>query len=803
MSTIDRHLDMDFQVDSANARVLDDLQQTQAKPDLKSLAHSVVRAFARRPQVCAVAFAVNPSVAALLDPGWSRKRLHCLIGGTDSDQPEWRIMGRGWPEDFPLGPLDWGTGTPPAEVPWPEKVRTASSSKTSARDWARFQIRVRDCGAIIVSLIFEGSLITHPEWGQEVVQMQQTLQLVVDLWAELVSLGVEMRQLSNEKKALSRLNRLQGRFVGMATHEFKTPLTSITAYTDALLGLVDDGQLPHVSEFLGVIRTEAGRLLRMVNRILDFSRMEYGSRLLGGTPHDLGPLVKETIQALAPTMAAKKLTHSLECEKHLPRANVDADLIRQVLVNLIGNAVKFTPDGGHITVTLAETESSVEVRIADTGPGIPQHDIHRIFREFYRSRETASQQEGTGLGLTIVRHIINLHGGHVEARQGLAGGSVFTFRVPKEVHELGELPAHFTAKVDEKEARLLVAAVLQLVAEMGRAKSVVLMLLDQNDKLVPVAALGRKANQSFSGALDHTSGWGELLEGQEVHLAEYYPNLDLSCCPVGQSEPHSTMLAPFWSSGKPCGCMVVQRPAKGQKFQSHEMAQLEVLARIAGTALVPLNSQRSEDREYSGSVQVEKVIEAVRTLLQIGRNGVPTASVESLHLLGQLACQMDFPASETRDLKYAAALHDAGMARVEDEILLGETELSFDERDEVDRHVEQGVDLMSPLLPCPKVAEMIRHHHERFDGSGYPEGLQGEEIPLGSRLLAVIDAWFSLTCGRPFRVGLSADKAIREIRENAGSQFDPAVVAAFEAVLNEDECPDDTAIKPGPIGLGN
>jgi HD-GYP domain-containing protein (c-di-GMP phosphodiesterase class II) len=111
--------------------------------------------------------------------------------------------------------------------------------------------------------------------------------------------------------------------------------------------------------------------------------------------------------------------------------------------------------------------------------------------------------------------------------------------------------------------------------------------------------------------------------------------------------------------------------------------------------------------------------------------------------------------------------------------------LSVDERDEVDRHVEQGVDLMAPLLTDAATADIIRHHHEKFDGTGYPDGLAGARIPHGSRLLAVIDAWFSLTRARPFRARLAAADALAEITSHTGTQFDPSVVDAFASVLAE------------------
>ncbi|MBE0564430.1 MAG: HAMP domain-containing histidine kinase, partial [Krumholzibacteria bacterium] len=252
--------------------------------------------------------------------------------------------------------------------------------------------------------------------------------------ATAADLQAEVRRLRAENRTLVRLNRLQGRFVAMASHEFKTPLTSITAYTDALVAHVGQPGFDRAPQFLAVIREESARLLRMVNRILDFSRLEYGSRLLDRQPTDLVRLVAECLRTLEASAGAKRQQLSLSAAPDLPWAEIDADLVRQVVVNLAGNAVKFAPRGGRIEVSVAEDAAFVTVEVADDGPGVPPEELRRIFREFYRAEGTAAGEGGTGLGLSIVRHIVSLHGGHVTVRGRPGGGSVFSFGVPKEVH---------------------------------------------------------------------------------------------------------------------------------------------------------------------------------------------------------------------------------------------------------------------------------------------------------------------------------------------------------------------------------
>jgi len=203
-----------------------------------------------------------------------------------------------------------------------------------------------------------------------------------------------------------------------------------------------------------------------------------------------------------------------------------------------------------------------------------------------------------------------------------------------------------------------------------------------------------------------------------------------------------------------------------------DRAQAGVRGRLAARALTAAESDPS------------RALEALRVLLRIRWRGVPTATAEALDLASSLARSLGMSPAAVARLEDAVALHDAGMDRIEDEILFGHGDLSPDEREEIDRHVALGLDLLAPLLTEDATTEIIRHHHERWDGGGYPDGLRGAEIPHGARTLAVIDAWFSLTRGRPSRPGTPVDRALEEITGGASTQFDPDAVAALVRLVD-------------------
>ncbi len=719
-------------------------------PPVLEAMEAALAALRVQPDLADVAVAIDPAAATALDTTWDPARDWCLAARGPAGEAGWSAPAGGW-----------------------AAVRAAAAGRCA---WAQAPLP----GAVTVVAAGEPPLLALAAGGppgeeadaarrRALAPVAASAAAALSTLSALAALQAEVVRLAGENHALGRLARLQGRFVAMASHDFKAPLTAISAYTEVLLGQVGDDAFPHAVEFLGVIKSEAGRLQRMVDRVLDFTRVEFGPQLMKLEPVSLVDLVQEAVRALAPAAAARGLHVAVEAPSFLPRAEVDADLIRQVIVNLLGNAVKFTPEGGHIRLVLAEEGSTVAVSVLDDGPGIPSEDIRRIFREFYRADGATAQAEGAGLGLSIARHIVHLHGGHIEARRLPEGGSEFRFLVPKEMGQLAALPRVTGLQVSAEKASQVVSVVLRTVAELTDSLAVTLLLTDGNGALVPVGSLGQREESRRLQPVILTEAWRRfLLDGR----AQPDPGAIVGDLEWARGQgPGGRLFCPLAHEDEPVGLLIAGRRAAEAAYGEAERQQLEVLARIVTTAL----------RNFEGNES--RVLEALQVLLHTRRTGIPTSTPEALHLISRLARSLGMGSQEQWRLLYAATLHDAGMARVEDEIVLGAAPLSWEERDEVDRHVEQGCELVGPLLPDPAVRGLIRHHHERMDGSGYPDGLDGDSIPLGARVLAVVDAWFSLTKDRPYRAGLPPGPALAEIRAHAGTQFDPRVVEALAALV--------------------
>jgi response regulator RpfG family c-di-GMP phosphodiesterase len=238
--------------------------------------------------------------------------------------------------------------------------------------------------------------------------------------------------------------------------------------------------------------------------------------------------------------------------------------------------------------------------------------------------------------------------------------------------------------------------------------------------------------------------------------------------------------APLRRGDRVLGVLAASRKLEGAPFGPDDLRLMGVVAEKIAAALELASRPALPPRELG------RVVEALQSLALMRQSAIPTANTLALRLLARTAEKLSLSRVELKRLQMAAAVHDAGMVRLGEDILLKAGDLSPDEREEVDRHPEEGADLLAPLLQRPELGEIIAAHHERLDGSGYPAGRQGGQIPLGSRVLAVLDAFFAMTASRPYREGRPAEEAVAEMRAHAGTQFDPDVLAAFLEVLQEE-----------------
>ena len=230
---------------------------------------------------------------------------------------------------------------------------------------------------------------------------------------------------------LKVVDKMKSDFLSMMSHELRTPLTSIKEGTALLREEVAGPITEKQKRLLTIITEESNRLIDQVNSLLDVSKMESGMMTFHFEQRSLIPLIEMVILEIGPIVEAKKISLEAKINGPLPEIPIDREKILQALRNLIGNAVKFTPEEGQVIVTARSIDREVEISVTDTGPGIPRASLTTIFDKFQQIAPAGSTQErGTGLGLAIAKYIITYHGGKIWAESELGRGSTFTFVLP-------------------------------------------------------------------------------------------------------------------------------------------------------------------------------------------------------------------------------------------------------------------------------------------------------------------------------------------------------------------------------------
>ena len=292
---------------------------------------------------------------------------------------------------------------------------------SQAQDWMRTVVQWRKRPDSYNS---EEYLAARVDLGENIVSVHLAPVLMGDEFLGTVSV---FRDVTAEVQA----ERAKTEFVSMVSHELRTPMTSIKGYADLLLmgalGQLTDEQ----SRFLDIIKGNADRLTTLVNDLLDISRMESGRLTLSPEVVEMRPVIDQVIRSMEGRAGEKDLELIATVPQDLPEVYADSDRVIQILTNLVANAYNYTRPGGEIEVSASANGDEIQVSVRDTGIGISEEDLEKLFSRFFRADDPVVQEAaGTGLGLSITRSLVTMHGGRIWVESEVGVGSIFSFTLP-------------------------------------------------------------------------------------------------------------------------------------------------------------------------------------------------------------------------------------------------------------------------------------------------------------------------------------------------------------------------------------
>jgi histidine kinase len=284
--------------------------------------------------------------------------------------------------------------------------------------------------AVVVSFVFSRGVVAplHAimQASQRIAAGRYDERVQVQGSDELAGLALHFNQMAQKLEEVESMRR---RLIGDVSHELRTPLAAIKGSMEGLM----DGVLPASPETYQQIYAEADRLNRLVDDLQELSRVESGAYQLDIKPVDLASVLRTVTKRLAPQFDSKRISLDLKLAADLPPILADEDRAVQILTNLMGNALQYTPEGGKVSISASRRDGEVQIAVQDAGIGIPSEHLPHVFDRFYRVDQSRSRRlgGGSGIGLTIARALVEAQGGRIRVEsEGEGKGSTFSFTLP-------------------------------------------------------------------------------------------------------------------------------------------------------------------------------------------------------------------------------------------------------------------------------------------------------------------------------------------------------------------------------------
>jgi signal transduction histidine kinase/HD-GYP domain-containing protein (c-di-GMP phosphodiesterase class II) len=600
------------------------------------------------------------------------------------------------------------------------------------------------------------------------------------------------KELTVCKEELESVNQMKSNFLSIVSHELRTPLTSVKAYAETLMDNVGSIETETVRDFLKVMGEENDRVISLVDNILNYSCMESGHLKVEKTECDLGEIIEEVHAGLENRM----LTERVNSEIKLPRGRVvvdaDRELIRQMLHNLMSNAIKFTPQGGLVTIVLEEEASAARIVVQDTGRGIPEDQLEKIFERFHQVDASDTREHGgSGLGLAICKNIVEWHDGHIWVENVKEAGAKFTVMLPmKDIIVRHAVSSGFIGSVRFERERYLTLLV-EMLSGFLQARKASIMLFDPRDRTLQVIAakgLDPEFVQNSRVEVGERISGKVFADEQSLHVFDIEKDSKVSRSNnTAYYWTKSFISVPLRDGDDVIGVLNVADHVENRGFTQADREILESLGPVISGMVKKLGAFETVSSNF------EKLKEAMKGILHIREVWGARNMLNFTMIAMAVARRLNLDEKSLTALRMGMSLYDLGMMKIPRSLRVKKESLSEKEWEKLREHPDLGYSLVSPMGLDERIMKMVRGHHEHYDGSGYPAGLIKDEIPIEARILGVVDSFRALITPGPYRRCFSVDEAKNEIIQGAGTRFDPKVVGAFVKSLHdlgarEDRC---------------
>ena len=584
--------------------------------------------------------------------------------------------------------------------------------------------------------------------------------------ARLVS---EMRskalELDERSKGLIDTDRLKTEFIARMTHELRTPLNSIKG---AVYYLKD--KKPTNSKqagFVDIIYDETTNVINLLDSLLNFSDLEYKEVHLKKKIIHLKEILEEATSAgiIQNTLSNNKITINMLSPDTFPDIIGEKIRLLQSIIHIIDSITDYAKPDDIIDIESSKTSSDARVDFILRNRKIPEEEISIIFDE--RSLWYGMDINKNKMKFYLAKKTIETHDGIISASNGPKGFAVSI-----------SLPANTKEYINVKINELLDSMLSFAAGAMNLNKCSVMLVDDKTGKLAIRSAIGMDEAIMKNTSID----LGENIAGSVAEknkpllLEDIEKDTVFGKKNLPQYNNASLLCLPIIVKGKAIGVINLNNKMNGECFNKKDFyIALAVTERISSIIETIQNSETT-DQEFG---VLAKEIES----LSLAENKYSKRNEQTTSLVYEIMHKMEQNEEMIKSALYSSRLYDLGLTQIDENILAKKSALSDIEKKIIKTHPFPGARLVGTIESGNTVMESILHHHEKYDGTGYPDGLKGKNIPFISRILSIVDTYTAMTTERPYRKAHSKKTALTQIKADSGKHFDPGIVNVFTQLV--------------------